>query len=85
MKFSNGCWLNREGVECFSPAQIYFSDIRENEATLCVPTSRIWNRGCTLGGVVLTMKISTPWPDVFHVRVRPRRSSMPAGSSTSSR
>ena len=69
MKFSNGCWLNREGVECFSPAQIYFSDIRDNEVTLCVPTSRIWNRGCTLGGVVLTMKISTPWPDVFHVRV----------------
>ena len=69
MKFSNGCWLSREGVECFSPAQVYFSDIREDEVSLCVPTSKIWNRGCTLGGVVLTMKVTAPQSDVFRIQV----------------
>jgi hypothetical protein len=23
MKFSNGCWSNKEGVETFSPAEVY--------------------------------------------------------------
>ncbi len=24
MKFSNGCWMNKEGTEVFSPAEVYF-------------------------------------------------------------
>ena len=31
MKFSNGCWQNNEGTEVFSPAEIYFTKIEEEQ------------------------------------------------------
>ncbi len=68
MKFSNGCWLQKEGCECFSPAQVYFSKIEENRVTICAPTSRINHRGDTLGGVNLTIVISAPFPEVLRVQ-----------------
>lgn len=68
MKFSNGCWLQKEGCECFSPAEVYFSKIEENVVTICAPTSQIRHRGDTLGGVNLTIKISAPYPEVLRVQ-----------------
>lgn len=69
MKFSNGCWLHKEGCECFSPAQVYFSKLTENEVTICAPTGRINHRGDTLGGVNLTIRITAPWPEVLRIQV----------------
>lgn len=68
MKFSNGCWLQKEGCECFSPAQIYFTKITENEVTILAPANRISHRGDTLGGVNLTIKISAPYPEVLRIQ-----------------
>ena len=68
MKFSNGCWLQKENYECFSPAQVYFSKIEENEVTICAPTGRISHRGDTLGGINLTIKISAPYPEVLRIQ-----------------
>ena len=68
MKFSNGCWLQKEGCECFSPAEVYFTKIEENEVTICAPTTQIRHRGDTLGGVNLTIKISAPYPEVLRVQ-----------------
>lgn len=68
MKFSNGCWLQKENYECFSPAQVYFSKIEENVVTICAPTSRINHRGDTLGGVNLTIRISAPFPEVLRIQ-----------------
>ena len=41
MKFSNGCWLQKERCECFSPAEVYFSKIEKDQVTICAPTSKI--------------------------------------------
>ena len=68
MKFSNGCWLQREGCECFSPAQVYFVKREKDAVTICAPTQRITKRGDTLGGVNLTVRISAPWPEVLRVQ-----------------
>ncbi len=68
MKFSNGNWLQKEGCACFSPAQVYFTRIKENEVQLCMPTSKIGHRGDTLGGVVLTLVISAPYPETLRLR-----------------
>lgn len=68
MKFSNGCWLQKEGCECFSPAQVYFSKIEADAVTICAPTSRINHRGDTLGGINLTIRITAPWPEVLRVQ-----------------
>lgn len=68
MIFGNGCWLQKEGCGCFTPQEVYFEKIEENKVTLCLPTSRIVNRGCTLGGINLTMIITSPAPEVLRVQ-----------------
>lgn len=68
MKFSNGCWLQKEGCESFTPQQVYFSKLESNKMTLCTPTNRINHRGDTLGGVNLTIQISSPMPEVIRVQ-----------------
>lgn len=68
MKFSNGCWLQKEGCQGFSPARAYFSKIEGDAVTICAPTSRINHRGDTLGGVNLTIKITAPYPEVLRIQ-----------------
>ena len=80
MKFSNGCWLNAEGTEAFSPAQVYFVKkddqipVKESgqfsckELIICAPTHKINHRGDTLGGVNLTIRISAPIKEVLRIR-----------------
>lgn len=68
MKFNNGCWIFKEGTECFSPAEVYFSKVENDEVTICAPTHHINHRGDTLGGVNLTIKISAPMPEVIRVQ-----------------
>ncbi len=68
MKFSNGCWLQREGCECFTPAEVYFSKIEADAVTICAPTNKIGHRGDTLGGVNLTIRVTAPFPEVLRVQ-----------------
>ena len=68
MKFSNGCWLQKEDCACFSPAQIYFTKIEKDRVTLCAPTNKINHRGDTLGGVNLTIQISAPYPEMLRIQ-----------------
>lgn len=68
MLFGNGCWLQKEGCACFTPQEVYFENTEATKVTLCLPTSRIVNRGCTLGGINLTMVITSPTPDVLRVQ-----------------
>lgn len=68
MKFSNGCWLNKPGIQTFSPQEVYSTKIEENILTIHAPCNKIYNRGCTLGGPVITYKISSPMKNVIRVR-----------------
>ena len=68
MKFSNGCWLLKEGYGCFAPQEVYEQKITDTEVSLCAPTHKIVTRGDTLGGANLTIKISSPMPDVIRVQ-----------------
>lgn len=68
MKFSNGCWLQKQGCECFSPAEVYFTRIEEGAVILTAPTSKIRSRGDTLGGINLTIRITAPMPEVIRVQ-----------------
>jgi len=80
VKFSNGCWLNKKGTEVFSPAEVYFINNEEKtpiktlggftcrEIRLCAPTHKINQRGDTLGGVNLTVRISSPYPEILRIR-----------------
>ncbi len=68
MKFSNGCWLQKEGTECFAPQEAYFTRVESDKVTICAPTSKITHRGDTLGGINLTLVITTPMPEVIRVQ-----------------
>lgn len=68
MKFSNGCWLQKEGIECLTPAEVYFTTITEHEVSICAPAHRIEHRGATLGGANLTIKISAPMEEVLRIQ-----------------
>ena len=68
MKFSNGCWLQKEGYECFPPQEVYFTKIEESKVTLCAPTHHIRHRGDTLGGINLTLIITSPAPEIIRVQ-----------------
>lgn len=68
MIFGNGCWLQKEGCGCFSPQEVYFEKVESTKVTLCLPTAKIVTRGSTLGGINLTMVITSPAPEVLRVQ-----------------
>ena len=68
MKFSNGCWLQQEGCECFAPQQAYFTKVEKDKVTICAPTNRINHRGDTLGGINLTLVITSPMEEVIRLQ-----------------
>jgi alpha-D-xyloside xylohydrolase len=69
VKFTNGYWLLREGVQARYPIQAY--DVRVESGALVVyaPTQRIRHRGETLNQPVLTVRCSSPAPDVISIAV----------------
>ena len=81
MKFSNGCWLQKEHVACFSPAQVYHAEMDDKRVRLLCPTARIEGRGDTLGGVNLTVEITAPMDGVLRVRTTHHAGIMPKGPS----
>jgi len=68
MKFSNGYWLNKQGTEVFSPAVVYDHKIEYDQVTMLAPTYKVFHRGSTLGGVNLTIKVTSPMPEVLRVQ-----------------
>ncbi|MDO4446232.1 MAG: alpha-xylosidase [Bacillota bacterium] len=68
MKFHNGCWLLKEGYACFSPQQVYEVKKAEKEVIFCMPTSKIRQKGDTLGGVNLTVRVTAPMAHVLRVQ-----------------
>lgn len=69
MKFSNGCWLNRDGVTSYSPACIYDVKSDEKSITIVAPCNQVRHRGDTLGGPVITVKLSSPMKDIIRVQM----------------
>ena len=68
MKFRNGHWLHKEGTACFAPKHVYEVKVQEDALTLYAPTERVAEKGDTLGGIVLTIRITAPMPDMIRVQ-----------------
>lgn len=69
MKFGNGCWLQKEGVACFAPTEMYFIEKTDTQVSICAPTTKIKERGDTLGGINLTICITAPAEGMLRVQV----------------
>ena len=70
MKFRNGHWLYKEGYTCFSPKQVYEITSENGALELCAPTFPVSGKDDTLKGVILTIRITAPMPDVIRVQTR---------------
>ena len=68
MKFSDGQWLNREGVSIYSPFELRDIQSDKDSITLYASSKPISHRGDTLGGPVLTIRYSSPIRDIIRVQ-----------------
>ncbi|WP_130859547.1 alpha-xylosidase [Gracilibacillus phocaeensis] len=68
MKFTDGNWLVREGYSIHFPRFIHEVVEKDGVITLYAPCKYINNRGNTLDGPLLTIKISAPLNDVIRVQ-----------------
>ena len=68
MKFTDGNWMMRAGVQAFYPAQAYEIEAGGDALTVHAPTQPIRHRGDTLTGPLLTLRLSAPMPDVVRVQ-----------------
>jgi alpha-D-xyloside xylohydrolase len=69
VKFTNGYWLLRDGVRAHYPAQAYHVSAEPDALVVYAPTRRIEDRGDTLNLPLLTVRCSSPAPDVISVAV----------------
>jgi len=69
VKFTDGYWQLRPGVQPAYPAQILDAQAGPESLVVHAPTRRIERRGDLLDGPSLTVAFSAPMPDVIGVRV----------------
>jgi alpha-D-xyloside xylohydrolase len=69
MKFSDGFWHMRPGVVAWHPVEAYDISKSADGLTIYAPTRKIEHRGSTLGGPMVTIKLSSPRPDVVGVHL----------------
>ncbi|NEA23289.1 alpha-xylosidase [Actinomadura bangladeshensis] len=67
MKFSDGYWMMREGVQAFHPVEVLDVDAGADSFTVYAPVERIRHRGDLLKGPVVTVTCESPMPDVIGV------------------
>ena len=69
MKFTDGHWEVKDGVNISVPMDIRDIVTTDSSLKLCVATRPVRHRGDTLGGPMLTFEYSSPIPDVICVKV----------------
>ncbi|MDG4831395.1 alpha-xylosidase [Solwaraspora sp. WMMD1047] len=79
MKFSNGYWRMRDGVRPIHPVEVHDIAVEPDALTVYASTKKITHRGDTLNQPMLTIRCTSPAPNVLAVKVghflgeRPRR------------
>ncbi|GAB2967469.1 alpha-xylosidase [Saccharothrix stipae] len=69
MKFSNGYWLLRPGVEAAYPVEVHDVTAGTGEVVVHASTRPIRRRGDMLKGPVVTLGLTSPMADVIGVRI----------------
>ncbi|MDR0598955.1 MAG: alpha-xylosidase [Treponema sp.] len=69
MKFTNGYWLLKEGIEPHYAAQGFDAEKKDKELVVYAPDRPIKSRGDTLNCPQLTIRYSSPRKNVIRVRI----------------
>jgi alpha-D-xyloside xylohydrolase len=75
MKFTDGFWQVRPGVEAFYAQEAYDLAVEGDELVVAAPTKVIATRGDTLNRPMLTVSLASPAEGVIRVRVEHHRGS----------
>ena len=68
MKFTDGFWGIRAGVTPFYPVHVHEVVVEANALTVYGATRRINQRGDTLNAALLTVRLTSPMPNVIRVQ-----------------
>ncbi|EHI99416.1 glycoside hydrolase family 31 [Clostridium sp. DL-VIII] len=68
MKFTNGYWLLKDGVNKISPIQMIDYKIEDRAIVIYASGKEIADRGQTLNDPMLTFYVSSPLPNIVRVR-----------------
>ena len=69
MKFTDGYWQIRPGVEPIYAVHLHDVEISDEALTVYAATRRITHRGDTLNSALLTMRYSSPMENVIRVQI----------------
>lgn len=69
MRFTDGFWQLRAGVEALYAQEAYDLDVTDGQLRVTAPTKVIADRGDVLNRPTLTVTVSSPMPGVARVRV----------------
>jgi alpha-D-xyloside xylohydrolase len=69
MKFTDGYWHMRPGVTPHFPIHVHEVEIESDALTVYAPTRRLTHRGDTLNLPLLTVRFSSPLPNVIRVQM----------------
>lgn len=69
MKFSDGFWMEKKNYDIFYASQIYQSSHDSKELSMLAVKEIIYNRGMTLSGPNLEIRMSAPFKDVIKVQI----------------
>ena len=68
MKFTDGAWMTAQGFNIHPAREVRFVKTDDAKVTLTAPSFHIFNRGMTLQGPYLTIEITSPGKNAFHIR-----------------
>jgi alpha-D-xyloside xylohydrolase len=77
MKFTDGYWQLRPGVTPHYPAQVHDVLVEQGALTVYAPEQRLNSRGDTLNIAVLTVRFSSPYPNIIHVQMWHHKGAQP--------
>ena len=69
MKFTDGYWQIRPGITPHFAVQTHDVEIAPDALTVYAATKRLHTRGDTLNLPLLTVRLSSPMPDVIRVTI----------------
>jgi hypothetical protein len=78
MKFTDGYWGFRSGVTPHFPVQVHDVVVEPDALVVYGPTRRLNHRGDTLNLGLLTVRFSSPMPDVIRVQLTHHKGQRPS-------
>ena len=69
MKFTNGFWLEKDGIVGNYAAHVYEVEQKDNQLIVYAPVRYVATRGNTLSMPLLTVRYSAPLKDVLKISI----------------